>query len=65
MTEEEFNLSKEIVKFKKPDDWRNFLYIEDVKEFIKRLKNYLYKNPKLSYVDFTEFIDKLAGKELI
>ena len=52
---------------KKYDETKMFFYGEDVKEFIKELKDnletfkFIYKDKEL----FTELIDKLAGEKLI
>jgi hypothetical protein len=59
-----FNLSEKIVdtldvwNSRKKDDW---IYSEDVKEFIKRLKEDLW-NGKIE--DTNDIIDKLAGEKL-
>ena len=61
MTEKEFNLSDE----KQVDEYqRETFYIDDVKEFIKRLKKEIAPilDPRTEV--FKMIIDKLAGEDL-
>ena len=59
-----FNLSEKIFDGANTEGWHKGIKIEDVKEFIKRLKNKLPKG-KVVVMDFREEIDKLAGEKLI
>jgi len=71
---EEFNLSERIIN-KEPEKWGNKGYPifheailrDDVREFIRRLKEKVLKvYPKGKYpVSFFEIIDTLAGKQLV
>ena len=56
----EFNLSEKISLYRK--DIGEFIKTEDVKEFIKLLKAEYHV--KMSWKEFVELIDKLAGDEL-
>jgi hypothetical protein len=72
MKKEEFNLSEKIIRIgdrKRMQVNCNCIYEEDVKEFIKRLKEELIKNIEKSeyltpYDIIRETIDKLAGEKL-
>jgi len=65
---EEKTLSDKIVgvdgkNFNLPFD---FVEVEDVREFIKKLKEFVREEPSVTRCGITEeFIDKLAGEKLI
>lgn len=68
----EFNLSEKIEKYKGRIGGEGELRVEDVKEFIKRLKEEMYNNVKDKplirnskfYWSIHRIIDKLAGEKL-
>ena len=66
---EEFNLSEKIREmFRLSDDNLKYLKIKDVKEFIKKLKEFIMITvplEDLSIKEICEEIDKLAGEKLI
>ena len=59
----EFNLSEKIHINNTNNNW-TFIRIEDVKEFIRLLKEKVNGNP-LNWCKINDEIDKLAGKSLI
>ena len=64
---EEFNLSKKRIEvYNFPSHIKEYNYLEeDVKEFIKLLKEFIQKEPSVTRCGITEkFIDKLVGEEL-
>jgi len=61
---------EELTDFNLSDNWhgghdQTYYLEEDVKEFIKRLKEGLKHFPIVNYKEICEFIDKLAGEKLI
>lgn len=60
---EEFNLSEKINAFSQESDTRELLIVNDVKEFIKRLKDELSIDGWRE--NYEAIIDKLAGEKLI
>ena len=69
MEKQEFNLSEKIIN-NNFNDSGDFLDIEDVKEFIKLLKEEIYNFPSINYHqpdedDIIKIIDKLSGEKLI
>jgi hypothetical protein len=68
MTEEEFCLSDKAIfpREKSVTRFYPYIYLEDVKEFIKRLKKEIMNNPDILGKGMCEvIIDKLAGEKLI
>ena len=67
MTKEEFNLSEKIrnyeFKIDKTGNKQFLLYLEDVKEFIRKLKDALENRANI-HLSMREVIDKLAGEKL-
>ena len=63
MEKQEFNLSKKMIISNKYID--NFFYEEDVKEFIRLLKELSTKNEFGNDAILIKQIDKLAGKDLL
>ncbi len=65
--EKEFNLSEKIVEVSHYDNpWREHLFVKDVKEFIKLLKEKFNDDGEYYYYkEIEEEIDKLAGDDLI
>ena len=68
----EFNLSEKITKAKQMGEhfWESMFFRKDVKEFIRRLKENVYKKHKCGFdcefeEEVEEMIDKLAGDDLI
>ena len=65
-TKDTFNLSKKI-KIYLPEDNLNYILVEDVKEFIRRLKEEITKGCMGTSANcylIKKEIDKLAGEEL-
>ena len=56
------NLSDKIWSAQNKDKWINAIFVKDVKEFIKKLKE---ECNKFECYDFKENIDKLAGDKLL
>ena len=65
-SEDTFNLSGEIIGTIQKGRDRRFVWVEDVKEFIRRLKEDL-RNRKgnINHVEIFEEWDKLAGSKLL
>jgi|TARA_Y100000034_G_scaffold20139_1_gene22921 hypothetical protein len=62
----EFNLSDKIPKVMKTGDDHSFLFITDVKEFIKELKKPFNRSSCcLCCTEWCNEIDKLAGDKLV
>ena len=58
--EKEWNLSEKRINPYSEGDYKAYLLVTDVKEFIRRLKEWPTINPKRFHL----FVDKLAGEEL-
>lgn len=68
MKEKEFNLSEKIICEDKEIEYEGEIKVEDVKEFIRRLKKEFETMPNTRLyagIDIMELIDKLAGDKLI
>lgn len=64
--EKEFNLSEKIVEVSHYDNpWREHLFVKDVKEFIKLLKESFDGINNYRFCHIQDRIDKLAGDDLI
>jgi len=66
--EKEFNLSeKKRIPFDCIPDRKSFYFYseEDVKLFIKKLKDKIRETPNISKFDLRAEIDKLAGRKLV
>lgn len=65
LREEEFNLSKKIHFVRYWDDGVDMIIADDVREFIRRLKEWFPEGAEMIRADmFLDFLDKLAGNKL-